>query len=426
MVEVVVGEIFGKLDQYFFRQYFCLAQQSFHVNNLGSNKDNGCRVNVKLLSFKIHDAVVKANHSVLLLLMLTMSWSAVSQQPIKPVYTFFLIGDAGKLAVSAMPYRDTLQYQIKNCSTSSSVIFLGDNVYPQGMPLKTNRERQKAESILRAQIDLAISGKSNNQIFFVPGNHDWKEGDEQGLDYILEAQRWFGSLAFKNVSMLPQNGCPGPIEISTTDSITLILLDTQWFLQKKRKPTGNSCMASTSDEVILQLDAILEKNKNKHIIVAGHHPVYTYGNHGGVFSLKQHIFPLTDFKKCLYIPLPVIGSAYPLYRKFFGNVQDVASPRYKAMRCALVNTFDKHPGLVYVSGHEHSLQYVLRKHVHFVVSGTGVNRTWVRKKGFSRFASSKNGYARLTVLSNGEMELEYFSGTSKTNTRSVFKKSLGR
>jgi hypothetical protein len=225
-------------------------------------------------------------------------------------------------------------------------------------------------------------------------------------------------LSVGNLYALPYNGCPGPIEFSVDDRIALILLDTQWFLQKKE----HTCQTSNFEKIFYQIDSLMDKNKM--VIVAAHHPVLTYGSHGGVFSLRQHIFPLTDVNRSLYVPLPVIGSLYPLYRKIFGNIQDTASPKYKAMRRAMAKVLENHPGTIYLSGHEHALQYAFKNGVHYVVSGSGVNSTFVRKKGSARFVSQEHGFATITLFENGTSQLEFFSGDSEKKVHSVYKTLL--
>ncbi|MDA0714236.1 MAG: hypothetical protein O2867_09045 [Bacteroidetes bacterium] len=59
------------------------------------------------------------------------------------------------------------------------------------------------------------------------------------------------------------------------------------------------------------------------MVVVGHHPLKSNGEHGGRFTLKDHIFPLTAKFPNAYIPLPGLGSIYPLYRSMLGDKQDI-------------------------------------------------------------------------------------------------------
>ncbi len=91
----------------------------------------------------------------------------------------------------------------------------------------------------------------------------------------------------------------------------MIVFDSQWFLHQNEKPGVEwDCDCKTENEFMIQLSDMLRKNYNKLVIMACHHPFMSNGVHGGYYGLKQHIFPFTDMKKNLWIPLPVIGSIY--------------------------------------------------------------------------------------------------------------------
>jgi hypothetical protein len=53
--------------------------------------------------------------------------------------------------------------------------------------------------------------------------------------------------------------------------------------------------------------------------------------HWGKLSIKAHIFPFTDINPKLWIPLPIIGSIYPIARSVFGTPQDLSHPNYANM-----------------------------------------------------------------------------------------------
>lgn len=71
----------------------------------------------------------------------------------------------------------------------------------------------------------------------------------------------------KNV-MFPSNGCPGPTEINVNPHVTLILINTQWWLQPGFRPIGQECgcRVSSEEEFFEHLISILEENKNKRVI----------------------------------------------------------------------------------------------------------------------------------------------------------------
>lgn len=346
---------------------------------------------------------------------------AAAQQVEKDNFHLYLIGDGGEPGIKDASYKKFLQQQLSNDNVPSAIVFLGDNIYPKGMPDEKNKKRKRAENILLDQIDLANG--SNSTIIFVPGNHDWKNAKAKGLDYVLNQQAWVDSLKRNTIKVLPGDGCPGPVEVPLSENLVLIILDTQWWLHAWKKPEGetSTCDCKTPAEVTVQLDDMLRRNAGKRVILAGHHPIVTYGEHGGIYSFKDHVFPFTDLNKSLYIPLPIIGSIYPLYRKIFGSSQDIAHPQYKSFRNGLMKILEQYPGVIYASGHDHSLQYSVKDSIHYIVSGAGSKVSHVKKKGYALYADSQIGYVRLSVKSSGNTELEYITGDQIS-----FKKDIGK
>ncbi|MDB5012946.1 MAG: Calcineurin-like phosphoesterase, partial [Daejeonella sp.] len=277
---------------------------------------------------------------------------------IKP-YEVFLIGDTGSIARSKPDQvMETLCAHL-NPEQESAVVFLGDNIYPRGLPPKENLLRSDAECALKAH-KKALENY-HGKVVFITGNHDWNKGRKDGYEYALRQEKYLEKLFNKNV-LLPSKGCPGPKEININEKLTLILINTQWWLQPGFRPIGKQCgcRVSSEEEFFEHLIKILDENKGKHIIVAGHAPVYSYAIHGGRYKFSHHIFPLTIYKKKAYIPLPIIGSLLPLYRKFFGAKEDIAHPRYRHLRHKLKDIFKNYPGLIYAAGHEHNLQHILK------------------------------------------------------------------
>ena len=95
----------------------------------------------------------------------------------------FLIGDAGSQAYDGEPVLRELALQSDSLRpVHQFIVFLGDNVYPRGVPPIGDPNRKDAERRLAAQV-LAIR-KGSAQGLLVPGNHDW---DRQGrrLDFLV-------------------------------------------------------------------------------------------------------------------------------------------------------------------------------------------------------------------------------------------------
>ncbi len=330
---------------------------------------------------------------------------AIGQGDTAVVHSLFLVGDAGEHDVIDAPIGDVLKQSISAAGEQATVVFLGDNVYPEGLSGRGSKSFEREQSILLEQAGWVANGARG---IFIPGNHDWQHWGKKGLQYLKNQQNWFDSLRNPLFGLFPRDNCPGPVEIPLPGPNLLVLLDTQWFLHKWEKPgIGSACAAQTPAQVVAQLDSVLTRNPDKRIIIAGHHPLLTYGDHGGVFTLKDHLFPLTDVKPYLFIPLPVVGSIYPLYRKFIGHRQDTRHPAYRRFRDPIEALLRHFPSNLYVSGHEHALEYMVRDDTHMIVSGSAAKHTSVKRKGYARFVASTTGFARADLRMDGSIALTF-------------------
>ncbi len=327
----------------------------------------------------------------------------------EPYYTLYLIGDAGEPDVAESASMRLFKKTLGAAKAESAAVFLGDNIYPRGLPDISHLQYALAKSSIDGQLD-ALEGYKGRP-YFIPGNHDWDKGHKGGRRKVnLQETYVESSLGGKNV-FLPDDACPGPVEVQLHEEITLIIIDSQWLLHPWDKPNEEegSCSARTVAEVYQQLDDLIRKNKDKNIVVVSHHPMLTYGIHGGVSSIRDHLFPLSRLKKSLLVPLPVIGSIYPLFRKYIGNVQDTSHPKYKTMKDVLMSSFAQHPGLIHAAGHEHALQYTEQDSVHYIVSGAGVKTTPVKPGKNAELAVSLTGFAQVDFYPKGKVHLSFFT-----------------
>src|SRR3989449_262280 len=88
------------------------------------------------------------------------------------------------------------------------VAFLGDNIYPRGMPDSSAADRPEAERRLTAQ--LRVLGASGARGIFVPGNHDWDRHGPGGWDAVRREERFIAAAGGTGAALLPAGGGPGP------------------------------------------------------------------------------------------------------------------------------------------------------------------------------------------------------------------------
>jgi hypothetical protein len=326
----------------------------------------------------------------------------------------FLIGDAGSEAYEGEPVLQELAIQSDSLRpVPQFVVFLGDNVYPKGVPPLGHPGRADAEKKVAAQV-LAIR-KGSAQGLLIPGNHDWDRQGRDGWNSIRRQDTLVRKFGGDSVRLAPSGGCPGPDVVDISEHVRLIAMDTEWWLHNDVKPFGDSspCPTRTYDEVTDSLAGALRDKGDRHAIVLTHHPLRSGGIHGGSFTLGDHIFPLRNFKRWLWVPLPLIGSVYPFARQMGISNQDVFGKKYQDLRRAFERVFRRYPPLVVASGHDHDLQVIrggrpeITNAGYQLVSGAGIlgHASVVRDIDGSLFKREAAGFMRLDITRDGRVRL---------------------
>ncbi|XZF16366.1 BamA/TamA family outer membrane protein [Chitinophagaceae bacterium MMS25-I14] len=337
----------------------------------------------------------------------------------KVLQRIIIIGDAGRLYRDKSIVPDAAAKIIDKDDINTTVVFAGDNVYSYGLPDEDDRNYKSLADVLTKQLKPFYGYKA--KVYVVPGNHDWQKSGPQGWERIKRQGKFVTDLQQPNISFLPKDGCPGPEEIHLGDSVVMIIMDTQWWLQPYEKPGVESdCPCKTQDEVTARLHDIAYRNRDKKIIFISHQPMRSHGVHGGYYTWKEHIFPFTALKKNLYIPLPVLGSIYPVVRGGFGNVQDLKHPVYRQMVTSIEQALAIAPDVTFAGGHDHTLQLIHDKGRSYIVSGSGINRERVKKAANTLFASSSWGFAAIEYLSGGQQVIRFYEVDENETAHEVY------
>ncbi len=320
--------------------------------------------------------------------------------------TLLLVGDAGWAAPDD-PVLARVAAHASQRPARTVVIFLGDNVYPDGMPV-AGSEHKRAEDLLSAQLQV---GRGGAQTIFVPGNHDWDNGGVNGWDEIREQGRF---LEAHGSELLPAGGCPGPGVLDTGSQVRLIALDTQWWLHDHAKPQDptSDCEADSEAEVLAAFGDALATAGGRRVVVVGHHPLASRGAHAGHFTWKDHIFPLRNIAGWLWLPLPIVGSLYPLIRGSGVSDQDFSNGENRHMRAAIDSVMAIHRPLIYAAGHDHSLQVLEGQTArYFLVSGASTigHFTPVGRDDRTRYARAGTGFMRIDFTTQGRARLGVFA-----------------
>jgi len=341
-------------------------------------------------------------------------------------HVVYLIGDAGEVDTSVPFALEILKLHLAEQSNEATVVVLGDNSYQHGLlPFDHPDSPQSAENL---QVQFRALDNFEGPVYFIPGNHDWTHWSKKGWEGIKREERYVEEHLNKGNSFLPDVGCPGPVVVEVTDDLVMVIIDTQWWLHEFEKPSGpeDSCIAATDAQFIAAVKNVIEENNDKEILIVGHHPLVSNGEHGGYYSIKDHIFPLTAKWHNLYIPLPVLGSIYPLYRKHISSIQDIGHPRYQLLVESLQEQFSKHDNLIYAAGHEHNLQFIQEGKQNYIVSGSGSKSRYLAKRKNADFSYAQQGFSKVVYLESGEIWVEFWAiGEQRRNKGElVFRKKI--
>ncbi len=345
------------------------------------------------------------------------------------IETLFLIGDAGDKVIieEGQPALFAhLEKELEKAGVNSSIVFLGDNVYPAGLPKKEEDDRQLAESILNAQLDILKNHEGKS--YFIPGNHDWNHWKKGGLKAVKRQEHYIQDYyPEKKVKFYPNHGCGDPVVKKIQKDLYYVFIDTQWWLHNwhKEDEINNGCDIKSRQEFLQVLQEIFLKHKNDQIVVLLHHPFFSNGEHNGKFSAKTHVFPLTMANEKLFIPLPILGSCVPLERGLGGTIQDIPHPLYQELIDGVMGMLRQNKNVIFASGHEHSLQYFLEKGHHFIVSGSGSKNNFAKRGGKARMVRSTKGYSQLHFYKNGEVWMDFYKvDETKPEGELIFRKQI--
>jgi hypothetical protein len=328
-------------------------------------------------------------------------------------YSLFLIGDTGTPQLeNAKEVLQTLRYQLQQAGDSSSVLFLGDNLYPNGMPPHDDPGRKEAEARIVPALN-SLRGYSGRS-FFIPGNHDW----ENGIEGMKAQEDFIEQYPDITSQFVPENGCPGPASFSLSKQWQLIVLDSEWWINRSfnSNPQVDGCKQQSRSDVMRQTEDLIDEYDDKNILVTFHHPLYSNGTHGSYHPLKDHIFPLTNFSKYGYLPLPLVGSLYPIARQIGKFPQDLINNNYQEFKRELLQATEDKEHVFFAAGHEHSLSFYEKDKANtakegqdfFILSGAGSKKSYARKAYGAEFVYSRKGFAKLVSYTDGSVAVEFW------------------
>ncbi len=156
--------------------------------------------------------------------------------------------------------------QLLTADSSSTLLLMG-NYSANGLPVPTSPDYPQAIARLEALLPLQ---QYAGRVLLLPGGRDWGLGARDGSQRLLRLYQWLQEHLPE--AMQPQRGCPGPVEIDLAPGLVLVLVDSQWLLHPYEKPGVKAgCAATSTVQVVEQLEDILRRNTHRQVVVATYH-----------------------------------------------------------------------------------------------------------------------------------------------------------
>ncbi len=252
----------------------------------------------------------------------------------RPDFTLFLFGDAGN-PHCAKPVNSHFYTNLLEHKTKSAVLFLGDNVYPNGIPYKSGKKKEIAQAKLEMHLNELVD--YSHRAYFLAGNHDYHKIFKSPKRILAQQQliRSFNEKSKGEIAYRPINQEGDMVELIELDPrIGLIVMDSEWAIKKinKRKKIQKLFREPLRN-------ALKQSEKYDYLIIAAHHPMYTVGDHG--------------------------------HEKLFLASEDLHRKKYRKFIHEIVPNLPSGVKVIYAAGHDHSIQYIKLDKFTQIISGSG-------------------------------------------------------
>jgi hypothetical protein len=164
------------------------------------------------------------------------------------IHTMYLLGDAGYSSFkhTAPPIRH-LGKVLKAADENSSLVVLGDNIYPDGLPPEDHPTYELSAHRLNVQLDIMKDFKGKP--FIIPGNHEYVF---DGSDGVKRQEKFVKKYLDRKDVFRPEKGCSGPDKEKLHEDIVVVFIDSQWWIADwDNTPEMNEGCAAKSKSVFL-------------------------------------------------------------------------------------------------------------------------------------------------------------------------------
>jgi hypothetical protein len=322
-------------------------------------------------------------------------------------HNVFLFGNLSSLKNESVLW-DSLENIVSTQQGKSEILFLGDFLDKDGL----EKEPTKSE---KTKIDRLISlGQSADDFYFVPGDREWNNAKIGGQDKLEDLDDFLKD-KLNDDRLISDDGCPGPKAVDFGENLRIIFINSHWFVHPENDRTEEQDAECKYFNEVGFWDEVEDNIKsvvNKNIIIAAHHPVYSYGQYAGYRLAKQHFLP------------PVIGSFVAGYHQNVGTRKDLSRAGLKSYSGRILGLMQRYPTMFYVSGHEFDLQaHYFEKDFH--INSGSIARAKEVSRGINTFyKKGKKGFIKLAFYNDGSAEMEVFGIRKNRFIKSIYKKKL--
>ncbi|MFT5748258.1 MAG: hypothetical protein ACI920_003653 [Saprospiraceae bacterium] len=341
------------------------------------------------------------------IVLLLLSFVQISSNFAQSVDQIFLFGNMWQLETND-PLWENLKTTVSATEGRKTIIFTGDFLDENGLEkVPTQTELAKLDKLLEL-------GQTANQVFFLPGDCEWNNTKTGGLDKLIRLDNLIKEKVGKDI-LLSDNGCPGPKDVDISENLVMMSINSPWLVHPfSDRPDEEDVECNLLNETAFwsEIEDVLKDAEGKNVIIAAHHPIYSFGQFAGYKLTKQHFLP------------PVIGSFVAGYHQNVGTTKDLAHAGFDLYSQRILKLMTRYPSVVFVSGHEYDLQGHFKGSGYHLNSGA-IGKTTPTSSSKSTFYNDRHqGFIKLKYSPNGAVEMDVFKISKDATIQSVFNKKM--
>lgn len=318
-------------------------------------------------------------------------------------YSTFLVGDLGYDYKRGLTTLETMIAAMPPGKKKSSLLLLGDITGKDGLRKKNGPERAHLDA-LGARL-----GQVPGSVFYTPGENEL--GRESNFGRLDRLEDYFRDNVDKKVRFMPNRQCSGPDDEELHEGIGLIGINTAWYLAdwRRDKEVSEGCDYTNRNEMTFALADEIKGYRDQVKIVMMHHPMESFGNRGGEYSLAQHL-----------LPLPLLGTVVRGIQSVSGGPNDVSNLLYQQMQGKIKFGIDDEVNVIFVSGHEHNMTLIHEGEYMQLIAGSGSTRGPARGGNDANFNYGAVGYSRLDFYDSGQVYVGFYTVDADGGEERVF------